>query len=167
MRRLLEPALTALILMMSVEATQAGGSAPIPFYSTTVPVNPQFWPQSWSQPWPAHPRAPAIAKTFGQALPMPQPSAPHSRPQHAPNPPAYHYEQPRPPSPDTRFSHPQQGYFPREGFQNQQPGYEYEYETGPGYGSQFPMEGAAWRTYNRGPHYRATGFGQYLDCPRY
>lgn len=137
----------------------------LPFYSTVVPHAAYAHPVQY---WSAAPRDPAIARTLrfnppGVAAPMPAP------PQYAPVPPPPPQWQ-QPTYPGSRFSYPQQGFYPREGYQNQHPGYEYDSNPAPGYGSLYPMEGASWRSsgaMHRAGMRRSGLYGTNPRCPAY
>ena len=93
--------------------------------------------------WPRIAHAPAISKTFSANPNHAIPSEPA---------PSYDYQwqnQPSPPAPilaPPQFSHPKQGYFPREQIAPQvAPGYEYDFGGAGTFPPLYPIEGANWK----------------------
>ena len=123
--------------------------------STWQPTPPAQHARQWpAHFWPNVAHAPAITRTLDL---NPNYNAP------PPSSPAYDYEwqnQPSPPAPvlaPPTFSHPQQGYFPRENLAPQiVPGYEYDFGGAGTYPPLYPIEGASWKAPRA--YTRATGF---------
>lgn len=178
MRRLVAISLAASIIALWAVSARAGGldfsTGKPPFTHTIVPGGTIQRPiQRWSDGG----RDPAIVKTLRPYYAAPQPAPSPDVPGHEWQAPVEQWQQPT--YPGSRFSYPQQGFYPREGYQQQHPGYEYDFDQGDSYGSQYPIEGASWRT--RHPAWRATGFsdpqqtlpvrrffyGTYAPCPQF
>jgi len=121
--------------------------------------------------WPKVGHEPAITKTLNAVPNITVPQAPA---------PAYSYDwqdQPVPPAPmlsSPQFSHPQQGFYPREEISPQiAPGYEYDFGGSESPSPIYPIEGAKWkspRTYHRATSFAgaieaSNASSEYAHCP--
>ena len=160
MTRIFMIALTASVVALWAVSAKANGA----HGGHTLAQQPNsFYPPAHA--WPHVNHAPAITKTLGYV--------PRTEPAPAPTQ-TYDYDWQRQPAPAApqrahpQFSHPQQGYYPREGQVQQAPGYEYDFGGAATFPPTYPMEGANWRA----PRvYAPTTInspqsGTYTHCPR-
>lgn len=112
--------------------------------------------------WPHYGHEPAITKTLRYGppahMPPPAPEFGYDWQNQAPLPP--------PSFGGPRFSHPQQGYYPREGTIQQAPGYEYGSGGVGTYPPLYPMEGANWREPRVPVMKNSHSNGTFAECHR-
>lgn len=171
MTRIFAALLTASGLLSSIPSALAADWPTFELPNGVVLAPSQDTARWSSHYWPQVAHAPAITKTLTANPHHPVPTTP---------PPSYDYRwqnQPSPPAPvlaPPKFSHPQQGYYPREQLAPQiAPGYEYDFGGAGSYPPLYPIEGANWkapRTDSRAPHladFRTTALDAdgYAHCP--